>query len=166
MPHDQQPQRDLHSLVGLGRHATIDELRWAYEKAMAVATRSGNHDHAVRLSRAYDALSGATRRQVYDARGALRCAAHRELGSELESVPTVTRRRRYRSPRLNLSVSRAVAAVLSVLAVVLTAVLGWAGIRQGRHPVGPVADIGSHRAAGIRCSGPVARAAARPPSAG
>jgi hypothetical protein len=62
------PPRDLHSMVGLGRHASISELRYAYEQAMADAVSRGDHTHAVALSAAFDALSGVHRNQVYGSR--------------------------------------------------------------------------------------------------
>ena len=63
--------RDLHSMVGLGRHATTAELKYAYEQAVAAAVRSGDHKHALSLSTAYDALSSTRRKDIYGAPSSL-----------------------------------------------------------------------------------------------
>lgn len=57
--------RTLHEMVGVDDDASVEHLRYAYERAMSRATRSGNHRHAMALSRAFDEL-GAGRQSVYD----------------------------------------------------------------------------------------------------
>jgi hypothetical protein len=55
----------LHALLGLRSDATVAQLRWAYERAMAAATRSGDAERARALSQAYDGLPAEIRHQVY-----------------------------------------------------------------------------------------------------
>jgi ferric-dicitrate binding protein FerR (iron transport regulator) len=57
--------RPLHEMVNLPVDASADELRQAYEAAMSDATRTGAHQRAVNLSRAFDELSAARRQAVY-----------------------------------------------------------------------------------------------------
>jgi hypothetical protein len=56
---------DLYAMLGLSRDASTSRLRWAYEQAMADATRCGDRKRALALSRAYDGLASNTRRGVY-----------------------------------------------------------------------------------------------------
>ena len=55
----------LYSVLGLGPNATVDDLRWAYERQMAIAIRAEDFSRARALSRAFDALPAAVRAQVY-----------------------------------------------------------------------------------------------------
>jgi len=57
--------RPLYGLLGLPATASLSQLRFGYERAMAQATRSGDHARALALSRAFDDLSRSTRRQIY-----------------------------------------------------------------------------------------------------
>src|SRR4051812_31988442 len=59
------PADDLYRLVGVSADAPVDRLRSAYEQAGAAATRAGDHQRALELSTAFDALPPATRTQVY-----------------------------------------------------------------------------------------------------
>src|SRR3954470_19212859 len=62
------PAGDLHRLHGLLRippDTPIERLRAAYEQAMREATRAGDHQRALALSTAFDALPSTTRAQVY-----------------------------------------------------------------------------------------------------
>jgi len=59
------PADDLYRLVGVSADAPVDRLRSAYEQAVAAATRAGDHQRALELSTAFDALPPATRTQVY-----------------------------------------------------------------------------------------------------
>ena len=59
------PADDLYRLVGIAADVPVDRLRAAYEQAVAAATRSGDHQRALELSTAFDALPAATKAQVY-----------------------------------------------------------------------------------------------------
>jgi len=59
------PADDLYRLVGISADVPVDRLRAAYEQAVAAATRSGDHQRALELSCAFDALPSATKAQVY-----------------------------------------------------------------------------------------------------
>jgi hypothetical protein len=59
------PADDLYRLVGVSADASVERLRAAYEQAVAAATRSGDHQRALELSTAFDALPPGTRTQVY-----------------------------------------------------------------------------------------------------
>jgi hypothetical protein len=63
---DSGVRRSLHEMVGVGRHASLEELKWAYEQAMTRATRSGDHKLALALSTAFDQLTATQRGAVYD----------------------------------------------------------------------------------------------------
>ena len=63
---DSGVRRSLHEMVGVGRHASLAELKWAYEQAMTRATRSGDHKLALALSTAFDQLTAKQRTAVYD----------------------------------------------------------------------------------------------------
>ena len=59
------PENDLRRMVGLPADGSFEELRASYDLAMHRATRSGDHQHALALSRAYDRLPIATRHRLY-----------------------------------------------------------------------------------------------------
>ena len=59
------PADDLYRLVGIAADAPVDRLRAAYEQAVGAATRSGDHQRALELSTAFDALPAAIKAQVY-----------------------------------------------------------------------------------------------------
>lgn len=59
------PAPDLYALVGVSADAPVDRLRAAYEQAVGAATRSGDHQRALELSSAFDALPPAIKAQVY-----------------------------------------------------------------------------------------------------
>jgi len=59
------PADDLYRLVGVPADVPVDRLRAAYERAVSAATRSGDHQRALELSTAFDALPAATKAQVY-----------------------------------------------------------------------------------------------------
>ena len=59
------PADDLYRLVGISADVPVDRLRAAYERAVSAATRSGDHQRALELSSAFDALPAATKAQVY-----------------------------------------------------------------------------------------------------
>ena len=105
-------------MVGLGRHARIDELRYAYEQAMAHATRSGDMQHAVALSRAFDELSGVQRGRVYDHR--VQTGRPQARSTSPVGVPA---RKPSRSGRAGRVLRRVVAYGLLVPAIVAAAVL-------------------------------------------
>ena len=60
-------QRSLYELIGVDENTAPAEVRRAYEEAMRVATRGGDHRRAVELSQAYDALHHRTRSTIYPA---------------------------------------------------------------------------------------------------
>jgi hypothetical protein len=62
---DRYYTRDLYSLLGIGRHVSAEELRYAYEQAMSAATRSGNLSQAGTLLAAYEALATPRRQKVF-----------------------------------------------------------------------------------------------------
>jgi hypothetical protein len=59
------PSDDLYRLVGVPTDAPIERLRTAYEQAVGAATRSGDHQRALQLSTAFDALPSSVKAQVY-----------------------------------------------------------------------------------------------------
>jgi hypothetical protein len=62
---DPRGPRPFHAVVGAGPQAGTDELRAAYEQAMRDAVKTGNHQRALELSRAFDALPADTRNRIY-----------------------------------------------------------------------------------------------------
>jgi hypothetical protein len=59
------PSDDLYRLVGVPADVPIERLRAAYEQAVAAATRGGDHQRALELSTAFDALPPSVKTQVY-----------------------------------------------------------------------------------------------------
>ena len=59
------PELDLRAMVGVPADASLEQLRAAYDLAMHRATRGGDHQHALSLSRAYDRLPGPVRQRMY-----------------------------------------------------------------------------------------------------
>lgn len=95
------PADDLYRLVGVAADVPVDRLRAAYEQAVAAATRSGDHQRALELSSAFDALPAATKAQVYrnSRHGAGAADPWHRPGpdayrSELRLAPRATRRPR------------------------------------------------------------------------
>lgn len=70
----------LHALLGLSHDVTVADLRFAYDRAMAMAVRVGDTQRALALSRAFDALPTGLNRQVYPA------VAHRR--APVQPLPT------------------------------------------------------------------------------
>ena len=62
-----QPDRPLCAMLGLQADASVSQLRFAYERAMANAVRGGDNQRALALSRAFDALS--SKQRVYSGAG-------------------------------------------------------------------------------------------------
>ena len=62
---DRDYTKDLYALLGIGRHVSPEELRYAYEQAMSAATRSGDMARAKTLLAAYEALSSQRRQKVF-----------------------------------------------------------------------------------------------------
>jgi len=73
--HDEWPTRpnhrstDPYQLLGVPRSATNADIRRAYEREVARATRAGATAHATDLSRAFDTLSSDSARALYDRHG-------------------------------------------------------------------------------------------------
>jgi hypothetical protein len=89
----------LHGLLRLSPDTPIERLRAAYEQAMREATRAGDHQRALALSSAFDALPAGTRAQVYrNARNSEPVAA-RPIGSPSGRARAVRRTRRLRRQR-------------------------------------------------------------------
>lgn len=60
-------QRSLYEMIGVGPDAAPADVRYAYEQAMRLATRGGDHRRAVELSAAFDALDPRSRRSIFPA---------------------------------------------------------------------------------------------------
>ncbi len=60
-------QRSLYEMIGVSEDADPEDVRYAYEQAMRMATRGGDHRRAVELSTAFDGLDLRTRRQIFPA---------------------------------------------------------------------------------------------------
>ncbi|HEX2903304.1 MAG TPA: hypothetical protein VHO01_07585 [Jatrophihabitans sp.] len=63
--------QSLPELLGLSDDAGPTEIRHAYEQAMRLATRSGDHRRAVELSRSYDLVDARLRERVFPAASSL-----------------------------------------------------------------------------------------------
>jgi hypothetical protein len=62
---DRDYMKDLYGLLGISRHVSPDELRYAYEQAMGAATRSGDLVRARTLLGAYEAWSKERRQDLF-----------------------------------------------------------------------------------------------------
>lgn len=60
-------QRSLYEMIGVSEDADPDDVRYAYEQAMRMATRGGDHRRAVELSAAFDSLDPRSRRLLFPA---------------------------------------------------------------------------------------------------
>jgi len=69
--------RDLYSMLSISRDCSTEQLRTAYERAIDMATRSGDHSHMLALSKAYDALSATHRTSMYSALGSATTTLHK-----------------------------------------------------------------------------------------
>ncbi len=56
---------ELRRMIGVSADCSREQVRVGYDLAVHRATRSGDHAHALRLSRAYDQLPAATRARLY-----------------------------------------------------------------------------------------------------
>jgi hypothetical protein len=108
--------RSLHEMVGLPVDASADQLRQAYEAAMSDATRTGAHQRAVTLSKAFDELSAARRQAVYARHDLPRNRS--TLAAPAFTRPYPARRARHRIERI-LALALSAAIVLASVIVVI-----------------------------------------------
>jgi curved DNA-binding protein CbpA len=95
-------RRDYYALLDVRREASPAEIKRAYETALNRASRDGATRHMVDLVKAYEVLSHAGRRQVYDETG---------IGVVPERVPnTYGRAVAFRGGHMGLGVRRRSAA--------------------------------------------------------
>jgi hypothetical protein len=62
-------EKDPYELLGVPRNASDERIRAAYELAVNRATRDGAFRYAAELSTAYDTISNARRRALYERHG-------------------------------------------------------------------------------------------------
>jgi len=127
------PPPSLYELLGLSPDTAPAELRRAYEEAVRVATRAGDHRRAVELSTAYDALHHRLRGSIYP-------AARTDLGSVGGGAtihhldPARARRRsRRRAGQQRSWTRRIVVVVIGAAVIALVALYVWQSVLA--HPL-------------------------------
>jgi hypothetical protein len=125
--------RPLHEMVSLPVDASADELRRAYEAAMSDATRTGAHQRAVNLSKAFDELSAARRQAVY---------ARHDLPRNRSAVaaPVFTRPRRGRR-RIERILALVLLPVIVIASVIVTIHHGDSARSPATGPSSPTISI-------------------------